>query len=63
MSKEVRIYILKYNHWIHNIFDIINQIEGKYLIIINTFFEPEKDELNKIYTLTKGSINNIICII
>ena len=31
MSKEVRIYILKYNHWIHNIFDIINQIEGKYL--------------------------------
>ena len=59
MSKEVRIYILKYNHWIHNIFDIINQIEGKYLIIINTFFELEKDELNKIYTLTKGSINNI----
>lgn len=54
-----RIYKLKYNYWIQNIFDIINKIDGKYLIMIDKFFGMEKDDLYKIYILTKGSINNI----
>ena len=60
INKNVETYVIKYKKWIHNIMDIINKISSKYIIILDKLFELTKDDIYKIYNITKGNVNNIL---
>lgn len=58
LSKKIEILTLIHK-WEANFYKIINRLKGKFTIFLDEFFDLQKDELFKIYNLTKGKINNI----
>ena len=60
MNKTIQVYSLRYKQWIHNIIDIINQIRGRYIILLDKYVELRNNELSTIFNLTKGNINHIL---
>ena len=60
INKNIKIYILEYEFRLRKIFEIINEIKTKYIIILEKFAELKNDDLFKIYNMIKGNINNIL---
>ena len=57
---DKRINFLEYLSAIEeNIYTLINQIKGKFTLIINKIINLEEEQLEKFYNTTKGKINNI----
>lgn len=58
--KNVKIYIAIFKKWILNVFDIINKINSKYVIIYDKFLNLTKYDIFRIYNNLKGNKDNII---
>ena len=58
--KNVSIYIAIFKKWILNIFDIINKINSKYVIIFDKFLKLTKNDIFGIYNMIKGNKDNIL---
>ena len=56
---NIKFFISKSIFMINNIIEIINQINGKYIIILDKYLELKKDDIYKIFITTKGNFNNI----
>ena len=60
INKNIKVYISEYEFWLQRIFEIINEIKTKYIIILEKFIELKNDDLFNIYNKIKGNINNIL---
>ena len=60
INKNIKICILDNEFWLQRIFEIINEIKTKYIIILENFIELKNDDLFNIYNMIKGNINNIL---
>jgi lipopolysaccharide biosynthesis glycosyltransferase len=58
-DNRIDIYQLKSIYLKDNIYDIINKVRGKFILIMTKFFYFEKNELFQYYNYTKGKIKNI----
>ena len=59
-SKHVEVRLVKFNKWVLNIVDIINKINSNYVIIDTKFFNITKNDVYRIFNMTKGNCNNIL---
>ena len=59
--KKKKIETLPFNskEWIKSFFTLFNNIKGKFFFLLNKIMSIQKDQLQKIYNITKGNINNI----
>ena len=58
-DERIEIYYSENINKFKNIYDLFNQINGMYTIIIKEYITLKKDDLNNYYNFTKGKINNI----
>ena len=59
LNKSLELYTLDNMDLINKLCDVIEVIKGKYLIILNEFLKLKKQDIYKIYNITKGKIDNI----
>ena len=59
LDNRIKIYINNKENNLNNLFDLIEQAKGKFIIIMNKFEIFDFFDLEKFYNLTKGNINNI----
>ena len=58
-DKRIKIKISEKKNSINNIFSLINLLKGKFILIINKYFNFKINDFEKFYNFTKGKIKNI----
>jgi len=58
-DKRINIQKIEEKHIIKNIFSLMNNLKGKFVLIMNEYVILENDSLENLYNFTKGKINNI----
>ena len=59
IGNNIENYIASFERWIYNIYEIINKINCKYVIITDKILKIEKKDIFRIYNLIKGNTQNI----
>ena len=59
IPNNVQIHFSFSKKWILNIIDIINKVDSKYVIISDKFLKFTKDNVLRMYNMTKGNKDNI----
>ena len=58
-DKRIEIFFYKDKYIFDNICNLFNQINGKFIMLLEEYISFEKEELEEFYESTKGRINNI----
>ena len=59
MTEKVEFKIINNRNLLFNLFNLINILKGKFIVILDKYINIEKDELETFYNYTKGKIDNI----
>jgi len=59
-KKKIETHPFISKDWIKNFFTIFKNIKGKFFFLLDKIMNIQKDQLQKIYNITKGNINNIL---